>query len=66
MVAIFTYQLKSAADNFKEKECSLVTLTNYETLIYKAIEEKYISEEDQLSLLEWRKDPQAWSDKVGN
>ena len=66
MVAIFTYQLKSAADNFKEKECSLITLTNYETLIYKAIEEKYISEEDQLSLLEWRKDPQAWSDKVGN
>ena len=63
MLAIFTYQLPVAEENFKAKECSLYTLTNYETLIYKAIEEKYISEEDQQSLLEWRKDPQAWSDK---
>ena len=66
MVAIFTYQLPVAAENFQTKECPLHTLTNYETLIYKAIEEKYISEEDQASLLEWRKDPQAWSDKTEN
>jgi len=64
MLAIFTYQLPVAEENFKAKECPLHTLTNYETLIYKAIEEKYISEEDQQSLLEWRKDPQEWSDKV--
>ena len=55
--------LATADANFKEKECSLFTLTNYETLIYKAIEENYITEADQQSLLEWRKDPQAWSDK---
>lgn len=64
MLAIFTYQLPVAEENFKAKECPLHTLTNYETLIYKAIEEKYISEEDQQSLLEWRKDPQGWSDRV--
>jgi orotate phosphoribosyltransferase len=64
MLAIFTYQLPVAAESFKAKECPLHTLTNYETLIYKAIEEKYISEEDQQSLMEWRKDPQAWSDRV--
>ena len=63
MLAIFTYQLQSAADNFKAKECELITLTNYETLIHKAIEENYITPDDQQSLLEWRKDPQAWSDK---
>ena len=63
MLAIFTYQLPAAEENFKTKECPLHTLTNYETLIFKAIEEKYISEEDQVSLLEWRKDPQVWSDK---
>ncbi len=66
MLAIFTYQLPVAEENFAAKECTLHTLTNYETLIYKAIEEKYISEEDQQSLLEWRKDPQAWSDRVGS
>ena len=63
MLAIFTYQLPVAEENFAAQNCTLHTLTNYETLIYKAIEEKYISEEDQQSLLEWRKDPQAWSDK---
>ena len=63
MLAIFTYQLPTAEENFNAKECPLHTLTNYETLIFKAIEEKYISEEDQKSLLEWRNDPQAWSDK---
>lgn len=62
MLAIFTYQLPAAEENFKAKECPLYTLTNYETLIYKAIEENYITEADQQSLLEWRKDPQAWSD----
>ena len=62
MLAIFTYQLPSAAENFKAKDCQLFTLTNYETLIYKAIEENYITESDQASLLEWRKDPQAWSE----
>lgn len=66
MLAIFTYQLPVAEANFKSKDCALHTLTNYETLIYKAIEDMYISEEDQQSLLEWRKDPQAWSDRVGS
>lgn len=63
MLAIFTYQLQAATDSFNAKECQLHTLTNYETLIHKAIEEKYISEEDLQSLMEWRKDPQAWSDQ---
>ena len=63
MLAIFTYQLPAAEENFKAKGCPLHTLTNYETLIFKAIEENYITEADQQSLLEWRKDPQAWSDK---
>ena len=62
MVAIFTYQMEIAQKNFEEKKCQLVTLSNYETLIHKAIEEKYISEDDLQSLLEWRKDQQAWSD----
>ena len=62
MLAIFTYQLPVAEENFTAKNCSLHTLTNYETLIYKAIEEKYISEEDQKSLMEWRENPQVWSD----
>ena len=62
MVAIFTYQMEIAKKNFKEKNCQLFTLTNYETLIHKAVEESYISEQDVQSLKEWRKNQQAWSD----
>ena len=63
MVAIFTYQMEIAKQNFEEKDCTLFTLSNYETLIHKAIEESYITEDDQHSLMEWRKDQQAWSDR---
>ena len=63
MVAIFTYQMDLAKKNFEEKGCELVTLSNYETLIHKAVEEQYVTEEDVQSLKEWRKDQQAWSDR---
>ena len=63
MVAIFTYQMDLAKKNFEEKGCELVTLSNYETLIQKAVEEQYVTEEDVQSLKEWRKDQQAWSDR---
>ena len=63
MVAIFTYQMELAKQNFEAKNCQLVTLSNYETLIHKAVEEAYITEEDVESLKEWRKDQQAWSDR---
>lgn len=63
MLAIFTYQMPIAAENFATKNCQLVTLSNYETLIHQAIEDEYITKEDQQSLMEWRKDQQAWSDK---
>ncbi len=64
MVAIFSYGLKIAESNFKEENCPLVVLSDYEALIKEAIENGYISESDQKSLLEWRKNPQAWSDSV--
>ena len=65
MVAIFTYQMQVAADNFAAKNCMLFTLSNYETLIAKAVEEGYVTEDDLKSLKEWRLDQQAWSDKFG-
>ena len=62
MMAIFTYQLDAAAEAFKKAECDLVTISNYEALIKKAIEESYVSDDQMQSLMEWRKSPQAWSD----
>ena len=62
MLAIFTYGMDIAAENFKKNKCELFTLTNYDALIKKAAEENYIRENDLASLVEWKKDPQAWSD----
>jgi orotate phosphoribosyltransferase len=62
MLAIFTYGMDVATENFKKNDCLLSTLTNYDALIQKAAQENYIRKEDLESLLEWKKDPQAWSD----
>lgn len=61
MIAIFTYDLPEAKENFKQAKCQLVTLTNYDTLIQKAADTSYISRSDVKSLKEWRKDPQSWN-----
>lgn len=63
MVAIFTYELGVAADNFKQAEVSLETLTNYTALIEVAKEEEYIREADMVSLAQWRENPEKWSEE---
>lgn len=60
MVAIFTYNLKVAEDNFKKAKCDLSTLTNYNILVEKAIEQKYIKDTDIETLIKWRENPQKW------
>lgn len=60
VAAIFTYQLPSGVENFKEANLSFDTLTNYDELIEVAIENDYISESDRLLLQEWKKDPASW------
>jgi orotate phosphoribosyltransferase len=60
MVAIFTYSLKEAEKNFEKAKVSLYTLTDYETLIEKAIERDYVSETDIKSLLSWKENPKQW------
>ncbi|MBK6346205.1 MAG: orotate phosphoribosyltransferase [Bacteroidales bacterium] len=60
MVAIFTYGLESARENFKSENCALFTLTDYNHLISHALEKNYIKESDKLSLIKWRENPEAW------
>jgi orotate phosphoribosyltransferase len=46
MVAIFTYNLPVAVERFKDADCPLITLTDYEILIEKALKTDYITSED--------------------
>lgn len=60
MVAIFTYGFDLAEENMKKANCAYTTLTDYETLLEKAKDSGYVSEDDIASLEEWRKSPSTW------
>jgi orotate phosphoribosyltransferase len=60
MVAIFTYNLAEAKANFKKANCPLLTLTDYDILIKKALERNYINDSDLKSLIQWRENPKEW------
>ena len=61
MVAIFSYNLQQALDNFTRAKCPLYTLSDYDELVKQAIEGNYISENNLKSLINWRKDPENWA-----
>jgi orotate phosphoribosyltransferase len=60
MVAIFSYNLTKAIENFKKAKCQLITLSDYDELIHQAVQNNYISEKDLKSLVKWREDPEKW------
>lgn len=62
MLAIFSYNLNRATISFSEEKCPLLTLTDFDTLASKALNDNYINQNEYASLIEWKKDPQAWSD----
>ena len=65
MVAIFTYGLPKSIENFKNKDCTFHTLTNYDTLVSVAVENDYIQHDDLEKLKAWKKDPsdESWMQK---
>lgn len=60
MVATFTYAFPLAVKQFEEKNCLLYTLTDYPTLISKALEMNYIKMSDLDTLKQWRVNPEKW------
>jgi len=61
MIAIFSYGFEVATQNFAAAKVNLNTLSNYENLLNLAVEKKYITEEEQITLQEWRKNPSTWN-----
>ena len=60
MAAIFTYGFSLSVDNFKNANCDLITLSNYENLIDQALATGYISEQEIETLKKWREAPYKW------
>ena len=61
MVASYTYGFPVAEQAFKDVGVQLVTLTDYDNVVAKAVETGYISSDDVQLLDEWRKDPAHWN-----
>lgn len=64
MVAVFSYGFDIARKNFLDHKCPLVTITDYESILQKAIETNYIQESDLDSLNEWRLNPSEWNPQI--
>ena len=61
-LAIFTYGLEASkvAFNSLDPKCEALTILDYDTMLKRAVEIKYINEEEATALREWREDPFNW------
>lgn len=60
MVSVFNYGFDVAARNFYDADVSLISLSDYGHLLSQAVHEKYVEEEQLISLKAWRVDPAHW------
>ncbi|MDN3492626.1 orotate phosphoribosyltransferase [Winogradskyella bathintestinalis] len=61
MVAIFSYGFDVAKKNFEEAEIELHTLGNYQNLLEQAVENYYITKDEQNILAQWNANPSNWN-----
>ncbi|AEE19940.1 orotate phosphoribosyltransferase [Dokdonia sp. Hel_I_63] len=60
MLAIFTYGFDTATQNFEEAGVTLNTLSDYSHLLLQARDTNFITEAQQETLENWRKNPSTW------
>jgi orotate phosphoribosyltransferase len=60
MAAIFTYGFPISEEKIKEANLDVYTLSNYDNLLQKAIDKKYISENELETLQTWNANPAEW------
>jgi orotate phosphoribosyltransferase len=60
MVAIFTYGFEKATTAFKDAQCKLATLSDYDHLIQQAVRSGYVNGDQLATLQEWKLNPEAW------
>jgi orotate phosphoribosyltransferase len=60
LAAIFTYSFTVAEQNFKQANCPVYALSDYQHLLKQAIADDYIRESDLQLLKSWRENPAQW------
>jgi len=61
MMAIFTYGFDQATKAFEDHKVNLITLSDYEILLDRALDASYISEDELTHLNSWRSNPSSWN-----
>jgi orotate phosphoribosyltransferase len=64
MLAVFTYGLKAATDNFEKAGCKLFTLSNYNALLFQAKTQELITDAELEILEKWKVNPKEWGSKL--
>lgn len=64
LVSIFNYGFDAAVTQFKQINCPVYSLSNYDVLLKQALETGYINKKDIELLKEWRKNPATWNPGV--
>jgi orotate phosphoribosyltransferase len=60
MLGLFTYGFKVADENFKDSKIHLNTLSDYNSLIKEALNQKLVNSNSLSKLTSWRKSPEKW------
>jgi orotate phosphoribosyltransferase len=63
LAGIFSYNFQTAENAFHERNISLYTLTDYETLVITAVDFDYVNEGQLNTLKAWRAAPEEWGAK---
>src|SRR3989344_260298 len=58
-IAIFTYELEKAKNNFESANVKLITLTDFTSFVKNALKNKYISKEQLNHIMDWKKHPEG-------
>ena len=61
MAAIFTYGFAKASERFAGANCSITTLSNYDTLLEQASNSGYITQQQKTALSDWKSNPEEGS-----
>ncbi len=60
MATTFTYGFDISIENFKNADCKLASLSNYDSLLKQALSTDFVTEEEISALKEWRESPSTW------
>lgn len=60
LVSIFDYGFDVAQKQFKEEKCPYFSLSNYDVLLDRALDNKYIGKEEEEQLRSWKSNPESW------